>query len=57
MSLKDISGLCVLFLCLQVSRLLEEKELLKQNSADEIGQLWSQLESMRASRQELGGWI
>ncbi|KAM9354836.1 pericentrin [Pholidichthys leucotaenia] len=36
-------------LCLQ-----EEKDMLKQNSKQEVGQLWTQLEGMRASRQELG---
>lgn len=40
---------------LQVLRLQEEKTLLKQISEEEVGQLWSQLESMRTSRQELGG--
>lgn len=29
--------------------------VLKQKSEQEVAQLWSQLESMRASRQELGG--
>lgn len=29
--------------------------MLKQSSQQEVGQLWTQLESMRASRQELGG--
>ncbi|CAG10353.1 unnamed protein product, partial [Tetraodon nigroviridis] len=38
----------------EVLRLQEEKKLLKQNSEEEVGQLWTQLESMRASRQELG---
>ncbi|XP_061553374.1 pericentrin isoform X3 [Phycodurus eques] len=38
----------------QVSRLQEEKDLLKKSSQQEVGQLWTQLESMRASRQELG---
>lgn len=41
----------------QVSHLQEEKKLLKQSSEEEIGQLWTQLESMRTSRQELGGEI
>ncbi|XP_029350413.1 pericentrin isoform X2 [Echeneis naucrates] len=36
-------------LCLQ-----EEKTLLKKSSEQEAGQLWTQIESMRASRQELG---
>ncbi|KAL3968743.1 ryanodine receptor 1 [Sarotherodon galilaeus] len=38
----------------EVSQLQEEKTLLKQSSDQEISQLWIQLESMRASRQELG---
>ncbi|XP_051244571.1 pericentrin isoform X2 [Dicentrarchus labrax] len=38
----------------EVLRLQEEKTLLKQNSEQEVGQLWTQLESMRTSRQELG---
>ncbi|CAJ1074387.1 pericentrin isoform X4 [Xyrichtys novacula] len=38
----------------EVLRLQEEKTLLKQSSEEEVGQLWSQLESMRTSRQELG---
>uniref|UniRef100_A0A3B3DGS5 Pericentrin n=1 Tax=Oryzias melastigma TaxID=30732 RepID=A0A3B3DGS5_ORYME len=38
----------------QVVRLEEEKALVKQNSEEEVGQLWTQLESMRASRRELG---
>uniref|UniRef100_A0A3B3YRD9 Pericentrin/AKAP-450 centrosomal targeting domain-containing protein n=1 Tax=Poecilia mexicana TaxID=48701 RepID=A0A3B3YRD9_9TELE len=38
----------------QVSHLQEEKALLKKSSEEEVGQLWTQLESMRASRQELG---
>uniref|UniRef100_A0A3B4ULN8 Pericentrin n=1 Tax=Seriola dumerili TaxID=41447 RepID=A0A3B4ULN8_SERDU len=38
----------------EVVRLQEEKTLLKQSSEQEVGQLWIQLESMRASRQELG---
>lgn len=41
----------------QVLRLQEEKILLKQSSEQEVGQLWTQLESMRTSRQELGGEI
>ena len=41
----------------QVLRLQEEKTSLKQSSEEEVGQLWSQLESMRTSRQELGGEI
>lgn len=48
------SGGCFLSL-LQVLRLQEEKDLLKKSSEQEVDQLWSQLESMRASRQELGG--
>uniref|UniRef100_A0A3Q2P6W8 Pericentrin n=1 Tax=Fundulus heteroclitus TaxID=8078 RepID=A0A3Q2P6W8_FUNHE len=38
----------------EVTRLQEEKTLLKKSSEEEMGQLWTQLESMRASRQELG---
>ncbi|XP_047193520.1 pericentrin isoform X4 [Scophthalmus maximus] len=38
----------------EVLRLQEEKTLLKKNSEREVGQLWTQLESMRTSRQELG---
>ncbi|XP_067335427.1 pericentrin isoform X2 [Channa argus] len=38
----------------EVMRLQDEKDLLKQSSEQEIGQLWTQLESMRTSRQELG---
>nr|XP_046269155.1 pericentrin isoform X2 [Scatophagus argus] len=38
----------------EVLRLQEEKTLLKQSSEEEVGQLWTQLESMRTSRQELG---
>ncbi|XP_007576770.1 pericentrin isoform X1 [Poecilia formosa] len=38
----------------EVSHLQEEKALLKKSSEEEVGQLWTQLESMRASRQELG---
>lgn len=41
----------------QVFHLQEAKKLLKQSSEEEIGQLWTQLESMRTSRQELGGEI
>uniref|UniRef100_A0A3Q3BRR7 Pericentrin n=1 Tax=Haplochromis burtoni TaxID=8153 RepID=A0A3Q3BRR7_HAPBU len=37
-----------------VSQLQQEKNLLKQSSDQEISQLWTQLESMRTSRQELG---
>ncbi|KAM9707457.1 pericentrin isoform 3-T3 [Menidia menidia] len=37
----------------EILRLEEEKALLKQNSEQEVGQLWTQLESMRTSRQEL----
>ncbi|XP_071063370.1 pericentrin isoform X2 [Pseudochaenichthys georgianus] len=32
----------------------EERSSLKKNSEQEVGQLWTQLESMRTSRQELG---
>ncbi|XP_068436282.1 pericentrin [Clinocottus analis] len=39
---------------LEVLRLKEEKSSLKERSEQEVGQLWTQLESMRASRQELG---
>ncbi|XP_031703854.1 pericentrin [Anarrhichthys ocellatus] len=39
---------------LEVSRLQEEKTSLKERSEQEVGQLWTQLESMRTSRQELG---
>uniref|UniRef100_A0A3Q2FFS1 Pericentrin n=1 Tax=Cyprinodon variegatus TaxID=28743 RepID=A0A3Q2FFS1_CYPVA len=39
---------------LEVSHLQEEKVLLKKSSEEEVGQLWTQLENMRASRQELG---
>ncbi|XP_068608225.1 pericentrin [Brachionichthys hirsutus] len=35
-------------------QLQQEKTLLKQSSEQEVGQLWTQLESMRASRLELG---
>ncbi|KAG7229208.1 hypothetical protein INR49_013151 [Caranx melampygus] len=38
----------------EVLRLQEEKTLLKETSEQEVGQLWAQLESMRANRQELG---
>ncbi|XP_076013417.1 pericentrin isoform X2 [Genypterus blacodes] len=38
----------------EVSRLQEEKATLRQNSDQEVCQLWTQLESMRTSRQELG---
>ncbi|XP_077396087.1 pericentrin isoform X2 [Festucalex cinctus] len=38
----------------EVLRLQEEKDLLKKSSQQEVGQLWTQLESMRASHQELG---
>ncbi|XP_039994200.1 pericentrin isoform X3 [Xiphias gladius] len=38
----------------EILRLEEEKTLLKQSSEQEVGQLWTQLESMRTSRQELG---
>ncbi|XP_042078537.1 pericentrin isoform X4 [Haplochromis burtoni] len=38
----------------EVSQLQQEKNLLKQSSDQEISQLWTQLESMRTSRQELG---
>lgn len=41
----------------QVFRLQEETKLLKQSSEQKVGQLWTQLESMRTSRQELGGEI
>lgn len=41
----------------QVLRLKEEKNMLKESKEQEIGQLWTQLESMRTSRQELGGEI
>ncbi|KAI2663332.1 Pericentrin [Labeo rohita] len=39
----------------EVDRLQSEKEELKTNSEQEITNLWSQLESMRTNRQELGG--
>ncbi|XP_061599182.1 pericentrin isoform X2 [Cololabis saira] len=38
----------------EVLQLEKAKELLKQTSKEEVGQLWTQIESMRASRQELG---
>ncbi|KAM4723553.1 pericentrin isoform 2-T2 [Anableps anableps] len=38
----------------EVLHLEEEKSVLKKSSGEEVGQLWIQLESMRASRQELG---
>ncbi|KAK5886534.1 hypothetical protein CesoFtcFv8_017560 [Champsocephalus esox] len=38
----------------EVLRLQEERSSLKKNSEQEVGQLWTQLESMRTSRQELG---
>ncbi|XP_062413118.1 pericentrin isoform X11 [Pungitius pungitius] len=38
----------------QVLCLQEERTSLKERSEQEVGQLWSQLESMRTSRQELG---
>ncbi|XP_056315576.1 pericentrin [Danio aesculapii] len=38
----------------EVDRLQSEKEELKTSSEQEISNLWSQLESMRTSRQELG---
>ncbi|XP_010784783.1 pericentrin [Notothenia coriiceps] len=38
----------------EVLRLQEERTSLKKNSEQEVGQLWTQLESMRTSRQELG---
>uniref|UniRef100_A0A3Q3AKC5 Pericentrin n=1 Tax=Kryptolebias marmoratus TaxID=37003 RepID=A0A3Q3AKC5_KRYMA len=37
-----------------VLRLEEERDVLKQSKEQEVGQLWTQLESMRTSRQELG---
>lgn len=51
---------CFVFKCCflsvkQLLRLQMEKDLLKQSSEQETGQLWAQLESMRTSRQELGG--
>jgi len=39
----------------QVLHLEEEKASLKQSSEQEVGELWTQLESMRTSRRELGG--
>ncbi|KAL6105456.1 pcnt [Pungitius sinensis] len=39
---------------LEVLCLQEERTSLKERSEQEVGQLWSQLESMRTSRQELG---
>ncbi|KAF7667502.1 hypothetical protein LDENG_00056390 [Lucifuga dentata] len=38
----------------EVLHLQEERALLKQSSEQEVGELWTQLESMRTSRQELG---
>ncbi|XP_057715000.1 pericentrin isoform X2 [Corythoichthys intestinalis] len=38
----------------EMSRLQEEKDLLKKTSKQEVDQLWTQLESMRTNRQELG---
>ncbi|XP_017270711.1 pericentrin isoform X2 [Kryptolebias marmoratus] len=38
----------------EVLRLEEERDVLKQSKEQEVGQLWTQLESMRTSRQELG---
>ncbi|XP_072221841.1 pericentrin isoform X1 [Leuresthes tenuis] len=38
----------------EVLHLEEEKASLKQSSEQEVGQLWTQLESMRTSRRELG---
>ncbi|CAL1575748.1 unnamed protein product [Knipowitschia caucasica] len=38
----------------QVLNLQKEKSFLKQNSQEEVDQLWTQLESMRTNRQELG---
>nr|XP_057947420.1 pericentrin isoform X4 [Doryrhamphus excisus] len=38
----------------EVLRLQQEKDLLKKSSEQEVGQLWTQMESMRANRQELG---
>ncbi|XP_069391966.1 pericentrin isoform X4 [Paralichthys olivaceus] len=38
----------------EVLLLQDEKTLLKKNSDEEVAQLWTQLDSMRASRQELG---
>ncbi|XP_068574033.1 pericentrin isoform X2 [Cebidichthys violaceus] len=39
---------------LEVTHLQEEKTSVKERSEQEVGQLWTQLESMRTSRQELG---
>lgn len=38
----------------EILNLQDEKALLKQNSEEEVRQLWTQLENMRTSRQELG---
>ncbi|XP_071373521.1 pericentrin isoform X2 [Centroberyx affinis] len=38
----------------EVSHLQEEQAMLKQSKEQEVAQLWTQLESMRTSRQELG---
>ncbi|KAM9777455.1 LOW QUALITY PROTEIN: pericentrin [Neosynchiropus ocellatus] len=38
----------------EVLRLQHDRDSLKKSSEKEVGQLWTQLESMRASRQELG---
>ncbi|XP_056151383.1 pericentrin [Lampris incognitus] len=38
----------------EVLRLQEEQAVLKRSSEQEVAHLWAQLESMRASRQELG---
>ncbi|CAB1421716.1 unnamed protein product [Pleuronectes platessa] len=38
----------------EVLLLQEEKTLLKNNSEEEVAQLWTQLDSMRTNRQELG---
>ncbi|XP_062252996.1 pericentrin isoform X2 [Platichthys flesus] len=38
----------------EVLLLQEEKTLLKKNSEEEVAQLWTQLDSMRTNRQELG---
>ncbi len=52
---------CFLFICTEatslwkVDRLQSEKVELKISSEKEISNLWSQLESMRTNRQELGG--
>uniref|UniRef100_A0A3Q3K048 ELK domain-containing protein n=1 Tax=Monopterus albus TaxID=43700 RepID=A0A3Q3K048_MONAL len=45
---------CPFLLKQSILHLQEEKDLLKQSSEQEVGQLWTQLESMRTSRQELG---